>query len=131
MSATAGDNYATNGAAATAARLAGSLIDAVLQLKEAPYAFRIHIVRDRRSPEPNGMLQDVPQRKAQVLKFDSCQPSRAPSWPNACMKEAFVCIDIPHSGKESLIEQGGLDRQLPPAKECGEPAGIDRERLST
>ena len=35
-----------------------ALVGAVLELKEAPHAVRIHVIGDRRSPQLDGMFQN-------------------------------------------------------------------------
>jgi len=129
MCAATARNHSANEAAALAARLTRSLVNAVFQLKESSYAFGIYVVGDRRSTQADCMLQHLAKRQAQLLEFGACQAPRTLERPYARLKKALVGIDISHSGEESLVKQGSLDRQLPSVKEAGESIRLDRERF--
>jgi hypothetical protein len=131
VSAPAGDHDAANWTAAFAARLTGSLIHAVLQLKEAPHALGIHIVRYGRSAKANGVLQNVTQRLAQFLELGTGQATGALSRTNSSVEQALIGVDISHPGKKGLVEQRSFDCQLPGVKECGEFLCLNGERFRT
>ena len=50
---------------AAAAGKAGALVDAVLQLEEAAHAVGVHIIGDRRTAQPDGVLQNLAQGQPQ------------------------------------------------------------------
>ena len=129
MSASTGDNDASNQSAAVPARLIRSLVDTVLQLKEAPDTLGIDIVGDRRAAEPYCVGQDFSKRHSKLFQFRSSQAPCAPSRPDACMKETLVGVDVSYPGKEGLIQQCCLNCQLPSVEELCKLLRADGERF--
>src|SRR6266702_4170709 len=101
---------------AMAARLARPLVHTVLQLKKTPDALGIYVIRNRRAPHPNGVLQNLPQRRPQPFQLRPCQPPGCPAWPNARTEKALIRIDVAHPCQKPLIEQGCLDGETPAAE---------------
>ena len=89
----------------------------MLQLEEAANPIRIHIVRNRRSAQLNGMLQHNLQRRAQPFELLPGQPPGHSFRSDSCPKQALIGINIPHTMQQLLIQEGSLNRRLPPAKE--------------
>src|ERR1700727_1238868 len=99
------------------ARLPAPEIDPMLQLEEAANPIRIHIVRNRRSAQLNGMLQHNLQRRAQPFELLPGQPPGHSFRSDSRPKQALIGINIPHAMQQLLIQEGSLNRRLPPAKE--------------
>ena len=102
---------------ADATRLSRALIDAMLQLIESPHPGSIHIIGHRRAAKLNRVLQNLAQGQPQTLQFRSGQPSGLTARPNPRVKQTFVSVDVAYPGEQRLVQQCGLDGQLPPVKE--------------
>lgn len=114
---------------ATAAGFSGPQVDAVFELKEAAHAVGIHVVGDRRSAQPDGMMENLAQRNAQPLELGSGEPTGGPPRPEAGMKKALIGIDVAHPGEKCLVQQRGLDCQPAPTKEHRKLFRADGERI--
>ena len=110
---------ALDGGLAAATGLVGPKVDAVFQLEETSHSVGIHVVGDRGTPQPDGLLQNLAERKPEPFKFGFAKATGVAARPDTGMKEAFVGVDVTHTGKQALIEQGSLDRQASATKECG------------
>ena len=89
----------------------------MFELEESPDALRVHVVRDRRAAQPDGMLQHLEKRQAQTLEIGPGQTPRRFSRPDARAEQAFVGIDISHSRQQRLVQQRRLDGQRAAAKQ--------------
>ena len=81
---------------ATAARQAGALVNAVLELKESALAIGIDIIGDRGTAKPDGVAQHLAQRESKALQFLSGKAVGPPPRPNACLKQALIGVDVAH-----------------------------------
>ncbi len=95
----ASQHHAPDGRLAAAAGLAGALVDAVLELKEAPLAIGVDIIGDRGATKPDGVVQNLAQRQPKTLEFGSSEAVSPPSGPDAGLKQALVGIDVAHAGQ--------------------------------
>ena len=118
-------------AAAIAARLAGALVDAVFELKEASHTFCVDVVGDGGATEADGVFQDFAQRHAQPLQLRPGELPGSPSWSNSGAKQALVGVDIANAGEQRLVEERCFDGQLSASKESGEFCGLNRQRLGS
>lgn len=130
MGSAAGEQNATDGSFAAAARFAGAEVDAVLELEEPAHAVCVDIIRDRRAAQPDGMLEDLAESLAQSLELVTGESACGAAGTDASVEEALVGINVAHPGEEGLVEQGGLDGELAAAEECGKAGGVDRERFA-
>src|SRR5215472_19213973 len=110
-------------------RLSCSLIHTMFQLKESLSAFGVHIIRDRGTTEPDCVFEDLAQNNSQFLQLGPRQPARSATRPNPCTKQAFIRVDVSHSGHQRLVQERGLDCQLPSSKQCRKLIRSDREWL--
>ncbi len=131
MSAPARDNHAPDWALTTAARFAGALVNAVLQLKKAALAIGIDVVGDRRAAQSNRMVQDFAQGQPKALELRTRKAIDASSRANAGVEQAFIGVNVANPRKEGLIKQCCLDGQTPAMKERREFAVADCERIVT
>ena len=129
VSSAAGEEDPADGGSAIAAWFAGAQVDAVLQLEESTRAVGVDIIGDRGAAQSDGMLQDAAEGPAQTLELGTGESTGRPAWTDAGMEEAFVGIDVAHSGEKRLVEKGGLDGELATAKESGEVVGCNQERF--
>ena len=129
MGSSTGEQNAPDRGLAAATGLVGPKVDAVFELEETSHSVGIHVVRDRRTTQPDGLLQNLAEREPEAFKFNSAKAACVAARPDAGVKEAFVGINVTHTGKQALIEQGGLDRQAPSPEESGELLRRDGERL--
>jgi len=129
MGSPAGKKNAPDGRLATAAGQAGSHVDAVLKLKKAPHAVGIDIIGDGGTAEPDGLLQNLAEGEPEPLKFSLGEAAGTAARPDTGVEEALVGVDIAHTGKEGLVEQGRFDGQAPSAEEGGKFLRGDREGL--
>src|ERR1039457_5175352 len=114
---------------AAAARQPCAQVDAVLELKEPSHSVGVHIIGDRGAAQPDGVLQNLAQGEPQPLKLHPGHPPRPPARPDAGAKQALVGVDVAHSGKQRLVQQGSLDGQVPAAEERGKRLRPNRKRL--
>ena len=116
MRAAASQEDAPNRRSANQARLLGAEIYPVLELEEALYSGRVHIIGNRRAAERNCLPKDALQAGVQAVKFRSLQVASHPARPDSRPEEALIGINISHAVQKFLIKQGGLD---------GCPAGFE------
>jgi len=109
MSAPSGKLDPPNGRRAGDARLAGSLVNAVLELEEAVIPICIDVVGNRRAAEADGLPQNLPEGLAEPSELGPRQLTGPPVRPDAGAEEALVGINIAYSGEKPLVKQGGLD----------------------
>jgi hypothetical protein len=69
----------------------------MLELEEAGYPGRIHIVRYRRAAERDGLSEDALQAGMQAVEFCPFQVASHPAGPDAGAEKTLVGIDIAHS----------------------------------
>src|SRR5262249_34486157 len=89
--------YPLDGSPAHLARLSGSPINPMLQLKEAFFSVRSYIIGNTRSPQSNRFLENPAQGFVQPSEVVVSQRSRAPAWPNACTKQSLISVDISYT----------------------------------
>src|ERR1035438_2716282 len=94
-------------------------VDAVLQLEEAAHPVGVHIIRDRRTAQPDSVLQHLNQSQPQLFQFRLGQLSAPAPRPDAGAKQALVGVDVSHPGEQLLVKQRRLDEQLAPAEKPG------------
>ncbi len=70
----AGQLNAPDGRLTSPAWLARALVNAMLELKEAPLALGVHIIRNRRTAEADGVVENLAQRQAQPFQLRCGQP---------------------------------------------------------
>lgn len=129
MSTSSPDDDPPDGRLAAAARLSSPLVDAMFQLKEAPDAVCIDVIRNRGATQPDCVLQHIAQSGSQPGQIGARQAAGSPARTDPGAIEAFVGIDISHSGKQFLVEQGSLDGQAPAAEQGRESFLVNGERL--
>jgi hypothetical protein len=109
--------------------LAGAEIDPVLQLEKTFDTRRIHVVRNGRPTQRDGLPKNGLQAGVQAIKLGSFQVAGHPARPYACTEETLVGIDIAHSLEKLLIEQSSLDGCAPVPEERGKFVPRDMERF--
>jgi hypothetical protein len=77
------------------------------------------------------VLKDLEESLTQALEFGAGETAGGAAGADTGMEQALVGIDVAHSGKEGLVEQGGLDGQLAVAEKCGEGGGGDGKGFAT
>jgi hypothetical protein len=122
---------APDGRLAEAARLARTLVDAVFELKEAPLPVGVHIIRNRRTAQADGVGENLAEREAQPLQFRRAQPIGQSARPDARLKKALVRVDVADSGEEGLVQQCRLDGHAPLAEELGKRSLANRQRFGS
>src|SRR5579863_7742694 len=75
------------------------------------------------------MSEDFAQRQPQAVELGTRKAVGATPRANACMKQAFVGVDVADAGEQRLVEQGCFDGQAPSAEEGRELALANGERL--
>jgi len=68
------------------------------------------------------MLENLPKGRAEAFQFDARQPSGSLPGPDAGPEQAFVGINVTHSGEKFLVEQCRLYGH-PAASEQGSEFG--------
>jgi hypothetical protein len=116
-----------DGLSAHQAGLTGAKIDPVLELEKAFYPRRIHVVRNGRPTQRDGLLKNSLQGGVEAVEFGSFQVAGHPARPYAGTEKTLVSIDIPHSMEKLLIEQSSLDGCAPVPEERGEFVPRDME----
>jgi hypothetical protein len=127
--AAASQDHAANRCSAYQAWLPGAEIDPMLELEEAGYASRVHIIRYRRPAERDGLSEDGLQTGMQAIEFGPLQVASHPAGPDSGTEKTLVGIDIAHSVQQLLVQQGSLNGCAAGPEERGELVGRDVERL--
>ena len=120
MGAPSGSNDSANRGSTNQTRLAGTHVDAVFELEEAGNTVGIDVIRDGGASELDCLTQDQLQRGVQPVEPGAGEAARHSGWPDACMEEALVGIDVPDAMEKLLVQQSGLDREPPVTEERGE-----------
>jgi hypothetical protein len=97
MGAATREENAPNRGFTLAARQACAQVDAMFELKKAPYPVGIHVIGDRRATEKDGMIQYLAQGLPEALKFGPGEAARVAARADAGVKEAFIGVDVAHS----------------------------------
>ena len=113
------------------AGLSGAEIDPMLELEEACYASRIHIIGYGRAAERDGLSEDALQTGMQAVEFGPLQVASHPAGPDAGAEKTLVGIDIAHTMQQFLVQQGSLNGGAAGPEERGKLVGRDVERLLT
>jgi hypothetical protein len=129
VGAASGEFNAPDGGLAEAARLARALVDAMLELKEASRALGIHIIRDGRPAQTDGVRENLAQGETQLFQLRRGQPVGPPARPDARLEKALVRIDVANTREERLIQQRCLDGHASLAEELRKRALANGERL--
>ena len=86
MGSAASQHQALDGRLAAAAGLACTLVNAVLDLKEAARAIGVDVIGDRGAAEPYCVAQNLAQRQSKTLEFGVGEAVGPPPRPDACSK---------------------------------------------
>src|SRR6202011_4844894 len=84
------------------ARLACSQVNPMLKLEEPALTISIHVIRNRRPAQLDGMAQHLLNRRVQSKQFRTPEPSRHAPRPDSRPKETLVGIDIAHPMQQRL-----------------------------
>ena len=117
MGSPANEKNPPDGGLADSTRKAGAQVDAVFQLEKPAHSVSIHVVGNRRTAEADGLLQDLQEREPEPFEFCLRKATGDAPRPDTGMKEALVGINVAHTRKQCLIEQGGLDGQATVAEQ--------------
>ena len=129
VGAPSGEEDAADGGSADQAGLAGSHVDAVLELEEAGDTVGVDVVGDGGAAKLDGFPQDGLQGCLKAVEPLAGEASGHAGRTDSGMEEAFVGINVAHAVEQLLVEQGGLDRELAVAEEGAEVGGRDGEGL--
>src|ERR1700730_18368523 len=129
VAAAPGDDYALEGRLAYQTRFPFSAIDSMLQLEGARFSVCVHIVRNRRTAQCNGFLQDFFYRQEKPSQLFTRDRGSAPARPNSSAKQGFIRVDVPHSPQQLLVEQCALDGSIPPVEQDRESVELNFQRL--
>src|SRR5437763_176420 len=107
-------------------RLAGAIVDAVIELEPALPAETIPVVGDRRAATADRLGEDEVTCGDDAAALLARQPRRAPPGPYAGAEQDLVRIDVTQARHPSLVHQQRLDRRPPGAGEREERLGRER-----
>jgi hypothetical protein len=120
---------AADGRSTATAGLTGTLIYAVLELKQAPLAICIDIIRNRRAAESDGFFENLAQGQSETIEVICREPVTPAARPDAGLIQTLVRIDVAHPSQQRLIEQSRFDCHLSAMEERGEFTRANGERI--
>lgn len=131
MAAAACNQDAADRSSATAAGKAGSLIHAVLDLKQAGFARGVDVVRNGGTTQADRMLKNLPESDTQSLEFGPREAARHAAGADSGTEQALVGVNVSDAGEERLIEESGFDGKAAIAEERRKCLGGDGKWLET
>jgi len=120
MAASTGNDGSANDRAAAEAFLSIALVNAVAPLKTAEISVRVHVVRNRRSPQPNRIVEHLANGPVQTPQFIRREPRAEPHGMDSRAPQAFVSVDVSNAPQHMLIEQQRLDSRAPVLQQSDE-----------
>lgn len=120
MAAAAGYDGAAYFGSTAEALFAGTLVDAVAELKLSALAVGIHIIGNGRATQAYCFQEhgaDASMEIVKLARFEGrCQSHRM----NSRAPEAFVRVDVAHASQDALVEQERFYARAAPAQFRGE-----------
>ena len=94
MAASAGDHDALDGRLTDQAGLSLPAINSMLQLEKTFPAVGVNVIRDRRTAQLDGFLQDLLYRQIKLSQLFSGQGGGAPTRANSGPEQGLVGVNI-------------------------------------
>src|ERR1017187_3843806 len=125
------DQRSPDGRAASHARLAGALVNTVLELEKAAAAIRVYIVGNRGAALLDGLRQDFHHSGVQPFDALRAQPGADRQRMNARPEQRLVGVNVAHAKDEVLIPPRAFDARLAALEPCGELRDGPLQRFRT
>jgi hypothetical protein len=106
-------------------------IDAMPQLKKTFFPIGIHVVGDGGATQANRLFQNLLEGSTQNSELFARKAAGTTTRPDAGSKQGFIGINVANPAEQFLVQQGALDRSLPPAKELYKIVFADFKRLQS
>src|SRR5438270_1511080 len=127
----AGDHDALDRSLTGKARLAFATVYAVLELEEALFSVRVHIIGDGRTASRNRLVQNFLYRCQEFAELIAFYRGSTAARTDSSAEQRFIGIYVSHSAQEFLIQQRALDGSLASAEHGHETFDVGFQGLDS